>query len=424
MATSLKRTLFKPRVNVLNAKLSPKQDVDFTGFFEVNDIVDVIDVDSHGNIISVILDNAQILAVEENVAVILDQSVDTTLATVNAMIRVQQIDDGQSAVERLYRRRIKGDISFNLSQPINAQVLNAPIAGQTTFEVADTTLFRVGDVMDLIADEGLIQANVTISAVNINADSVNNSSNIVISSLVDTSTFTNPLMIDRTVTVQKAIERNQERIDGIDTPIENEFIGIGNSKDVAFESVNLFVSNSSKVFLDGTRKRIGIAGTRASATFGTGNAQIIATSMILGLDGNKTTVTVQAGAGVAVVVTGNYSTGFIVTVNDNGGTATAKDIANAINADVVAKRLVQVQYNLDGLGLFVATSGLLAGGLDDGTGDYAELEQIFGNNISGTGFKWVAFHIRPNERNRMDEPPEDDEDIAIDYRKATENVNR
>jgi hypothetical protein len=113
-----------------------------------------------------------------------------------------------------------------------------------------------------------------------------------------------------------------------------------------------------------------------------------------------------------------------VTVNDNGGTATAKDIANAINADVVAKRLVQVQYNLDGLGLFVATSGLLAGGLDDGTGDYAELEQIFGNNISGTGFKWVAFHIRPNERNRMDEPPEDDEDIAIDYRKATENVNR
>ena len=32
--------------------------------------------------------------------------------------------------------------------------------------------------------------------------------------------------------------------------------------------------------------------------------------------------------------------------------------------------------------------------------------------------------MRPNERNRYNEPPHDDEELCVDYRKATENVDR
>ena len=32
--------------------------------------------------------------------------------------------------------------------------------------------------------------------------------------------------------------------------------------------------------------------------------------------------------------------------------------------------------------------------------------------------------MKPNERNRLSSPPIDDEELCIDFRKATENVDR
>jgi len=63
----------------------------------------------------------------------------------------------------------------------------------------------------------------------------------------------------------------------------------------------------------------------------------------------------------------------------------------------------------------------LAGGLNDATFDYAELEQVYKNNISATGYKWIAFNVRPDQKNRMKVPPQDSEELYMDYRTALVN---
>jgi len=433
--TNLKRTHFEPRVTVLSPKNDDKQDVDFTGYFVIDDIVDIIDVDAAGNIISVLHDNVKVLAINDGSKfLVLDTVVDTTAATGIAKIRVQQIDDGFEAIDRLYRRSLKGPITFYLAQAVEAQELNAPIAGQTTYDIDDAALWKTGDEIDILSDEGIIQSDVTIVAVNVNADAANNKATIVVAGVYDTSTSTNPFLLNKTITYSDAIRRNQERIDGIDTPSENNDLGVGNQLDTAWETPALFLEASTKLFVDGRRAKKGIAGTRATHIEGAGNSELTITSMLLGVLGNEVEFAVQAGAGLSVSVTKEFSssstqiipgqTSYVITVNDNGGAATSQQIADAINADAEAKRIVQAQYGGDGTGSVSPFSTSLTGGLDDGTGDYAELEQIYENSIAGTGFKWVSLHIKPNERNRYNEPPHDDEEICIDYRKATENVDR
>lgn len=422
--TNLKRTQFNPRATVTSPQNDDKQVVDFTGYFQIGDVVDVIDEDANGNIVSVLADNLTVLAINPGVAITLSASVDTTLATGTPKIYCQQIDDGQDAIDRLYRRKHQGEVEFVEREDILDRRLNFPSAGKTTYYVANTSFWRAGDTADILADEGLVASSVVIESVNPNADAANNRSTIVITSLVDTSTFTNPLLLNKTITAQSAIRRNQERIDGIDQPVENEDLGVGDGSFTAWEMVNLFVQHSSKLLLDGRRMKKGTAGTRASLTQGAGDAQLIYTSMIMGLDGNDTRVAVTAGAGVVVTVTGNFNSGYNVSVTNNAGAATAVQISAAINAHAVAKRIVQAQYGGDGSGTpatFALTN--LAGGLNDGTGDYAELPQIFENLISTTGFKWVSLHIRPNEQNRLNNPPSDDEELVIDYRKAGDNVD-
>ena len=412
---------------------SPEDNVDNTKYFEKNDVVDVIDVDANGNILSVLSDNNVIVSVIPGQALVLDTTVDTSLATGTPMIRNQTLDDAQTAFDRLFNRN-GGPGLMSILQNIEAQALNSPSAGQTTFDIDDATLFRTGDLVDILADEGDIQLGVTVAAVNVNADSSNNKATIVVTGVIDTSAFTNPL-IKLDITTEQAILRNQERIDGIDQPVENRDLGIGEGTLTAFKTPDLFVEGSSKLFMDGSRRKLGTAGTRASHTEGAGSSQLIITSMMLGVLGNEVEIEVVNAAGLAVTVTKSFNasssailpgtTQYLVQVNSNSGAATAQEIADAINADAVAQRIMQVQYGGDGSGVvtpFGPTN--LSGGLDDGTGDYAELEQVFENFITGTGFKWISYHIRPNERNRMDAPPEDDEEACVDYRKAIENVDR
>ena len=441
--TWLGRTHFQARTAIENPKNDDKQDVYEICYFELGDKVDIIDEDANGNITSTLANNATIMAISPGNAsqkfIVLDTVVDTTLAMGTPKVRVQEIDDGQAALERLFCRRQRGPIAFDLWQDIILSTSGEPIPGQTTLDIADASLWRVGDVVDILADEGIIVSDVTVMAVNVNADASNNTSTLVVNTVVDTSTYTNPFILDKSITISDAIRRNQERIDGVDQPIENELMGIGNGVRAAWEADGLFVENSSKFWLDGRRGRLGIAGTRAVHVEGAATTTLTTTSMLLGLLGNFIKIEVVNAAGLAVTVTELFKssstqivppTEYLISVNSNSGTATAEEIADAINADAVANTLVMVQYGAGGFGAdgsgvvtpFGPTS--LAGGLDDGTGDYAELEQIFENSILGTGFKWVSQHIRPDERNRYDEPPNDDEELCIDYRRAIENVNR
>lgn len=423
--TNLIRTHFAARETITVPKNDDRQEVARTCFFEVGDTVDIIDEDIYGNVVSVIANNLTILSIAPDNFVVLDQVVDSSAATGTPRIRVQSIDDGQQAIERLYCRQFRGQILLDVRQAITAQELNAPIVGQTKFDVDDASFWRAGDTIDILADEGIIQTGVTIVSVTPNADQVNNSATIVVGGVIDTSTFTNPFILSTDLTYEDAIRRNQERIDGIDLPVENEYKGVGDHRMVAWETVNLFVEGSTKVFIDGRRQRLGTCGTRASHVEGAGDSQLTFTSMILGLDGNNTSVEVVNGVGINVLITGNYNSGFSIQVTNDSGTATAAQIATALNAHPEAKRLIQVQWGGTGAGAVAAFGPVsLAGGLDDGTGDYCEIAQVYENFISGTGFKWIAFHIRPDERNRLNQPLEDDEELTMDYRKAAENVDR
>lgn len=422
---NLERSQFEGRVTVTVPANDDKQIVNFTGYFDIGDLVDVIEVDGDGNILSTIADNATVIAIDPDTSMTLDSVVNTTGLTGTPQIRAQNIDDGHQAIDRLYRRKFQGNVAFVLRQNILAQRLNTPTAGKTRYFVEDVSFIRAGDIFDLLADEGLIASNVTVDTVTPNADATNNRAAVDITSLHDTSGFTNPFLLARSITVQQAVQRNQERIDEIDRPIENEYLGIGDSNKTVFETANLFVLGSSKLSMDGTRKRLGTAGTRGTLSSGAGNSQMIFDAMILGLKGNDTKARVQAGAGLTVSVTGGFNIGYTVTVNNNGGAATALDIAGAINADATAKRIMTARYGGTGLGL-AATFGPtnLAGGLDNGTGDYAELEQVYENLVANTGYKWLSFHIRINEPNRLNKPPKDDEEMVVDYRRPSENVNR
>jgi hypothetical protein len=422
------------------------QDVDFTGYFEVNDVIDVIDVDAAGNILSVLAENLSVLAIDPGVSLTLSASVDTTAAGGTPKIRCQEIDDGQSAVDRLYRKKVDpSTLSFQLRQGILAQQLNKPTLGQTTFEVADASFFRAGDHLDILADEGIIDADTVIVSVTPNADATNNRATVVVNEVIDTSTFTSPFMLNTTISLQSAIERNQERIDEIDRPIENENMdtlnGSGDRMMTAYETATLFRAGSTHVIEDGNKKRLGTAGTRASLATGAGDAALSFESMLLGLLGNEIRVQVVNAAGTAVTVTKSFKedskqiitalTDYLIQVNNASGVATAQEICDAINADSAAKRIVQAMFGGAGSGAVAAFGPTaLTGGLNDGTGDYAELEQVRYNNDETllvntlTGYKWISFHIRPNERNRMYHPPEDDQELDISYRQPMENVDR
>lgn len=421
--TNAKRVQFIPREIVLNPKDDDIQDLAFTGYFQVDDIVDVIDEDANGQVSSILADNLTILAINPGVSMTLSASVDTTAATGTPKIRAQSIDDAQAAMDRLFRRKLTGDVEFILRQDVLAQEIDAPIGGQSILDIDDAAFWRAGDDVDVLADEGLAIGSATVVSVNINADDTNNKSTLVINSNIDLSAFTNPFVLNKTITAQKAILRNQERIDGIDQPTENEFMGIGDGSFTVFEATALFVQSTSKVMIDGRRQRLGTPGTQGTLVEGSGDSQVTFTSMILGEDGNLTEIVVQSGSGFTVAVSGDFKNGYTITVNDNTGAATSEEIADAINADADARRIVLVQWGGDGTGVVATFSATpLTSGAYDGTGDYAELEQVFENAISGTGFKWASLHIRKNERNRLNTPPDDDEELCIDYRKAADNA--
>lgn len=423
---NLKRTQFVPRSVITSLVDSNVQILDFVGYLEIADTVDIIDVDGNGNIISTLHDNVTILAINRATKkVVLDIPVDTSVATGTPKMRVQNIDDGQEAVDRLYRREFTGPVGFDLRQTIVEHEVDVPSVGKTTFYVDDVSFFRGGDELKIVDDNGVVVSSATVDSVDPRADDVNNKAQIVIGSAVAVNLLNNPYIQNLSIDMEGAVRRNQERIDQIDRPINNVDLGHGDGSHLAFMTPDLFLQASTMFLLDGVRKKIGTAGTRASLLQGSGDSQLNLRSLILGEDGNKTSMEVVAGAGVNVSVSGSSKAGYVISVTDNGSAITAKELADAINAHADAKRIVQAVYGGTGTGV-VSPFGpsALTGGLNDGTGDYAEIEQVYQNSVSGTGFKWVTFHIRPNERNRMNSAPDQDEELTIDYAKASDNADR
>jgi hypothetical protein len=419
--------------------------VSCTKHFRVGDVVDFVDVDANGNIISVIAENENLVAVVQDQYVISGSGIATGGITGTLHIRPQPIDDVKEALDRLYCDPITGPGQFNRIEPlISGEYLqNYPSGGQTLLCVDDTSFFSVGDTVYIYDNEGFDMGTYNILAVDVNADDSNFRSGIVIDGVPAVHTASPNVFIQNTsITSESAIKYLQAIQDEIDKPVENEDLGVGNGTDCAFETNALFVQDSSKLFIDGRRLKKGTAGTRADHTEGVGNAELTFDSLLLGVLGNEIEVQIVSGAGLAVTVTKSYSasssaiipgqTQYLIQVEDSSGAATATQIASAINNDPAARRLVQVRTSGgDGSGT-VSTFGPtnLTGGADDGDGDYAEIEQIIVNdkvddeqNIN-TGYKWISLHMRPNERNRLSEPPADDEELCIDYRQARSNVDR
>lgn len=419
MQPNLERTYFRAQEEITTLINSAVQNVAFTGYYEIGDTVDIIDVGPDGCRIS-ILGTRTIVDIVKDQALIFDSAIDTSTATGAPYAFVRNIDDGQEAVDRLYHKVNLGQ-KCEVTEPIVAQALNSPVGGKTTYQVADVGMFRAGDSVSIVGDEGLV-GNSTIDSVETRADESGNRSVVIITSVLDTSTFTNPL-IKSLVPICTVVERLRSDIDKIDEPIENELLDNADCLNVAFETDNLFRAGSTQLYLDGVKLRLGTVGTRATLTQGAGNAALTFHSMILGTAGNLTKVGVVAGAGLTVSVSGNFTAGYTVTVNDNGGAATAAQIANAINTSATAKRLVQAIYGGDGSGVvaaFAATN--LASGANDGIGDYAEVPQVYNNAISGTGYKWVTLWVLPDDRRRLNKPPRNSEELTINYRKIMYNA--
>jgi hypothetical protein len=419
MQPNLERTYFRPQEEITSSVDSTLQTLAFTGYYNVGDTVDIIDVGPDGCRISII-GTRTITAIEKDQSLMFDTTIDTSLATGTPYAFVRDIDDGQEAIDRLYHR-IQDGQSCEINVPVLDQALNAPVGGKTTYYVADVGVLRAGDVVSIIGDEGLI-GSATIDSVDPKADQSGNRSIVIITSVVDTSTFTNP-RIQSIVPICTIVERLRTDIDKIDLPLENELLDAPDCLKTAFETDYLFRPGSSKLYLDGVRLRLGTVGTRAALTQGLTDAQLLFSSMILGTAGNLTKVAVVAGAGFTISVSGDFTVGFTISINDNGGAATAAQIAAALNADLVVKRLIQTRFGGDGSGTvipFAATA--LATGANDGSGDYAEIPQVIDNVISNTGYKWVSLWILPNDRNRLNKPPRNSEELLIDYRRIMYNV--
>lgn len=436
----LKRTQFKPCELITSSANSDRQELAFTAYFKKGDVVDVIAKDANGcQVGAALATGLTITAIEQDTALNLSAAIDTSsppAGSVGYYFVAKAIDDGQNAVDRLYRCYSNASSSnIEICAPIidgdNVE-LDTPIAGQSKHYVSDVTCLRAGDAIQLTCDSGLV-GTANIVSVSIEGDENNNASFVILDDNLDTSGETGCKICTTSLTISDLFDRIKENIDKIDQPCENEFVGLGNCLDTVFDADANYIAGSSKLLLDGNRKRIGTPGTRATHSEGAGNAQLDFTSMILGRLGNEIEVEVVNAAGLAVTVTKAFSydedtdsfaaSQYLIQVNSNSGAATAQQIADAINADADAQRLVQVQYGGDGTGVvtpFGPTA--LTGGLDDGTGDYAELAPIVDNEITLTGKKWMSFWILPTDANRMLCPPEDSEELVVDYRKALTNA--
>jgi hypothetical protein len=361
-----------------------------------------------------------ITAIDPNVAISVDSPIDLTTVVGVAVIRNRTIDDVQETLDRICETVSQSDdYLINWSNAITGSTTDTPIVGQSLQYVNDASEYLAGDTFTVVSDDG-----VAVSGTIIAIDEILNT--VTLDTSIDAfGTLTNPVLLNTSVTLKEELRRIKAALDSIDSQIQ-EALADGDCNNTAFLVSQKYLSLSTNLYLDGVRKRRGTAGTRAALTNGAGNAQILLTSLVLGLSGNDIDFQmIDPGApsvALSVAVTGTYDAAdrkIAVTLQTNGASviiSTAAQVVAAINAHVDAKRLVVARYGGTGAGVQAALAATpLAGGLNNGTGDYAELEQVLFNAITGTGYRWVSFHIRPLESNRMSSPPRESEELDITY---------
>lgn len=413
-----KRLEFTSIQNLTSSANDDLQTLNDTAYIKVGDVLEFWDRNASG-CLTALIGLRTVTGVCPETSITLDSPIDLTGVTGTAAVRNKNIWDVQAAIERLYRHGHEaGDYLLQWSPDISATLTDTPIVGQSIHTVADASCFAAGDSWSIISDEGLAGTGTVVSI-----DAATNQ--VTIDSSIDAGALTNPKLINTSVDLKTQLLRIKSLIDELGSPVCDYYTG--NCNDTVYYSSQSMVENSSSVYLDGVKKRKGTAGTRASLVLGAGNAELTINSLVLGVYGNDIDVVLTdpaaASQPLSVSTTGTFDGGdrlITVSLATDGGsliTSTALQVAEAINADSEAKKLVQVIAGGDGSGVQVAVAQTpLAGGLDDGTWDYAEIQTVENNQLGG--FDIVAMHIRPDENNRLSSPFQESEEIDICYGKA------
>jgi len=397
------------------------QNVADTSFFERGDNVRIVLVSSNGCVSGVAISGLTVSGVCTDDSLVFDTAIDLTSPPAGYSYYVENFDvvDVQEGFDRIRERHTQliGH-RYELCENVIDFSLDNPVSGQGTYEIEDNVLFfDTGDEIQIICDSGILGSATVVSR-------ALGTKTVVIDQSIDLTAQTNCCFCNVSLTLDEVLERLKDAITGIE--VCNEDIGPGDCDNLAFEFDSTFLDGCEKVYIDGIRKTRGSAGTRASSTDGAGASAWTATSMILGLLGNGISIELLDPAGpsspLAITVTGSIADGtkkISVDLETNVGSTiitTSEQLADALNADADVMRLIQVVFGGDGTGV-VATyaEADMAGGLNDGTKDYATIEQVANNEISDTGYKWISFHIRPDEVNRLHLAPRSDEDLIVDY---------
>lgn len=390
-----------------------------TALVKVGDTLEFWDRNASG-CLETLIGTRVVTGVCPDTSITLDSAIDLTTVTGTAVIRNREIWTVQDAIQRLYECGFEPqDYKINWDASITACAVDTPVIGQSTHTVGDASCWEAGDSWAIISDEGLAGTGAVVGI-----DPLTNE--VTIDDSIDCGALTNPKLINTSVDLKTQLLRLKQQIDAVGTPL-CEALADGDCDNTAFYASQGFIQNSSGVYLDGNRKRKGTAGTRASLVNDTGNAEITFGSLVLGTDGNDIDIEFldpgSPSSALSVSVTGSYDGAdrvVSVSLETDGGSAiisTAQEVAEAINADADAKRLVTALWGGDGTGVqsaLVATP--LAGGLNDGTGDYTELQQVDNNLL--TKYAILSFHIRPTENNRMHCPPQVSEEIDLCFSEA------
>lgn len=413
-----KRLEFVSIQNLTSSANDDFQTLTDTALIKVGDVLEFWDRDAAG-CLTTLIGTRTVTGVCPDTSITLDSAIDLTTVSGTAAVRNRNIWDVQRAIERLYRHGHEAqDYLLYWSPAITATLTDTPIVGQSIHTVSDASCFAAGDTWSIISDEGLAGTGTVVSI-----DAATNQ--VTIDSNIDAGSLTNPKLINTSVDLKTQLMRLKSLIDQLGAPVCDYFDGDCN--DTVYFSSQSMVENSSHFYLDGVKKRKGTAGTRASLVAGAGNAELAIESVVLGLLGNDIDIVIvdpaAASQPLTVSVTGTLQGAdrlITVSLATDGGsaiTSTALQVAQAINAHPEAKKLVQVIAGGDGSGIVAALAQTpLAGGLNDGTGDYAEIRTVENNQLGG--FDLVSLHIRPEENNRLSCAPQESEEIDLCYGKA------
>jgi hypothetical protein len=401
-----RRTQFDPCRDLTSALNDDRQTLTNTALMQVGDTLAFYDKDASGCIdFANPLGTRTVTAICTDAAVVYDSAIDLTVVTGTAVICIRDLDDVQVVLERLDIYTQPENYPYRIQPAIVGSEYDVPIASQARHQVAD-----------IICDSGLA---VTANVVSVDVGN----QKVVIDDNTDLSLETGCKLVNMTLTLALHLKRLKADIGGI--RIYHHFLDDGDCDHTAYKYGEVFLPDTTEVRADGPEPRKGTCGTLAFLEHGTfpgSNDSLRLDSLVTGTNANtKLSFEVVSAAGTAVTVTGSWdNSDILISINNDTGNATAAQMAAALAADPSASRYFHARYGGDGTGNPGALAATpFAGGLDDWTGDYCELEQLEGNLISGTGYRWISFHVDPDDPNRLSSPHRTSEEIWSHYSKAS-----